>query len=39
MLFIKYLLTWGGVAMMAIAVGMLGYDFYLLALFRKAQAS
>ena len=38
MLFIKYLLTWGGVAMMAIAVGMLGYDFYLLALFRKAQA-
>jgi len=39
MLFIKYLLTWGGVAMMAIAVGMLGYDYYLLALFRKAQAS
>src|SRR5262245_1585409 len=39
MLFIKYLLTWGGVAMMAIAVGILGYDFYLLALFRKAQAS
>jgi len=39
MLFIKYLLTWGGAAMMAIAVGMLGYDFYLLALFRKAQAS
>src|SRR5215467_374726 len=39
MLFIKYLLTWGGVAMMAIAVGMLGYDLYLLARLRKAQAS
>jgi regulator of protease activity HflC (stomatin/prohibitin superfamily) len=29
MLFLKYLLTWGGIAMIAIAAGILGYDLWL----------
>src|SRR5580698_11195213 len=29
MLFLKYLLTWGGIAMIAMATGILGYDLWL----------
>jgi regulator of protease activity HflC (stomatin/prohibitin superfamily) len=29
MLFLKYLLTWGGIAMIAMAAGILGYDLWL----------
>jgi regulator of protease activity HflC (stomatin/prohibitin superfamily) len=29
MLFLKYLLTWGGIAMIAMAAGILAYDVYL----------
>jgi regulator of protease activity HflC (stomatin/prohibitin superfamily) len=29
MLFLKYLLTWGGIAMIALAAGILTYDIYL----------
>ena len=39
MLFFKYLLTWGGVAMIAIAIAILGYDVYLMLEFRRARAA
>ena len=38
MLFLKYLLTSGGIAMMVIAAGILVYDFYLEIRHRQAQA-
>jgi regulator of protease activity HflC (stomatin/prohibitin superfamily) len=39
MLFFKYLLTWSGVAMIAVAIAILGYDVYLMLEFRKARAA
>src|ERR1700758_4516644 len=39
MLFLKYLLTSGGIAMMVIAAGILVYDFYLEIRHRQAQAT
>src|SRR3989442_2858876 len=39
MLFLKYLLTSGGIAMMVIAAGILAYDFYLEIRHRQAQAT
>src|SRR5438067_8020365 len=38
MLFLKYLLTSGGIAMMVIAAGILAYDFYREIRHRQAQA-
>jgi regulator of protease activity HflC (stomatin/prohibitin superfamily) len=38
MLFVKYLLTWSGVAMIAVAIAILGYDVYLMIEFRRALA-
>lgn len=38
MLFVKYLLTWSGVAMIAVAIAILGYDVYLMIEFRRARA-
>ena len=38
MLFLKYLLTSGGIAMMVIAAGILAYDFYLEIRHRQTQA-
>src|SRR2546430_17010507 len=38
MLFLKYLLTSGGIAMMVIAAGILVYDFYLEIRHRQTQA-
>jgi regulator of protease activity HflC (stomatin/prohibitin superfamily) len=38
MLFLKYLLTSGGIAMMVIAAGILAYDFYLEIKYRQTQA-
>jgi hypothetical protein len=29
MLFLKYLLTWGGIGMIAVAAGILSHDLYL----------
>src|SRR5436189_5892931 len=39
MLFLKYLLTSSGIAMMVIAAGILAYDFYLEIRHRQAQAT
>jgi regulator of protease activity HflC (stomatin/prohibitin superfamily) len=39
MLFLKYLLTSSGIAMMVIAAGILAYDFYLEIKHRQAQAT
>src|SRR5215831_12296554 len=39
MLLLKYLLMWGGIAMMVIAAGMLLYDLYLEIEYRKARAA
>jgi regulator of protease activity HflC (stomatin/prohibitin superfamily) len=38
MLFLKYLLTWGGIGMIAMAVGILAYDIYLEMKYRQALA-
>jgi hypothetical protein len=38
MLFLKYLLTWGGIAMIATAAGILTYDIRLEMLYRRALA-
>lgn len=38
MVLLKYLLTWGGIAMMLIAAGILGYDLYLEMRYRQAVA-
>ena len=38
MLFLKYLLTSSGIAMMVIAAGILAYDFYLEIRHRQTQA-
>ena len=38
MLFLKYLLTWGGVAMIAFAAGILAYDLYLGLRYRQREA-
>jgi len=39
MLFLKYSLMWGGIGMIAVAVGILGYDIYLEMRYRKALAT
>ena len=39
MLFLKYLLMSGGIAMIVIAAGILAYDFYLEIRHRQAQAT
>jgi len=39
MLFIKYLLMWGGIGMMLIAAGILAYDFYFETRYRRAIAA
>jgi len=39
MLLLKYLLMWGGIAMMVIAAGMLLYDLYFEIEYRKARAA
>jgi regulator of protease activity HflC (stomatin/prohibitin superfamily) len=39
MLFLKFSLMWGGIAMIAVAVGILGYDIYLEMRYRKALAT
>jgi len=39
MLFLKYLLMWGGIGMMAVAAGILGYDLYLEMRYRGAVAA
>jgi regulator of protease activity HflC (stomatin/prohibitin superfamily) len=36
MLFLKYSLMWGGIGMIAVAAGILGYDIYLEMRYRKA---
>ena len=38
MLFLKYLLTWGGVGMILVAAGILGYDVYIDMQYRKLRA-
>ena len=38
MLFLKYLLLWGGVGMIAVAAGILAYDIYLEMKYRQALA-
>lgn len=38
MLFLKYLLMWGGIGMMAVAAGILIHDFWLELRYRQAQA-
>ncbi len=38
MLFLKYLLMWGGIGMIATAAGILTYDIYLEVLYRRALA-
>ena len=37
MLFLKYLLMWGGIGMILAAAGMLTYDLYLELLYRRAR--
>ena len=39
MLFLKYLLLWGGIGMMVTAAGMLAYDLYFLVQYRRALAA
>jgi regulator of protease activity HflC (stomatin/prohibitin superfamily) len=39
MLFLKYLLTWGGVGMILVAAGILGYDVYMNVQYRKLRAA
>lgn len=39
MLFLKYSLMWGGIGMIAVAVGILGHDIYLEMRYRKALAT
>ena len=39
MLFLKYSLMWGGIGMIAVAVGILSYDIYLEMRYRKALAT
>jgi len=39
MLFLKYSLMWGGIGMIAVAAGILGYDIYLEMRYRKALAT
>ena len=39
MVFLKYLLTLGGIGMIAVAIAMLGYDVYLELLYRRAMAT
>jgi regulator of protease activity HflC (stomatin/prohibitin superfamily) len=39
MLFLKYLLLWGGVGMIAVAAGILAYDVYLEMKYRQALAT
>jgi regulator of protease activity HflC (stomatin/prohibitin superfamily) len=39
MLFLKYLLLWGGIGMMMTAAGMLAYDLYFLVQYRRALAA
>jgi regulator of protease activity HflC (stomatin/prohibitin superfamily) len=39
MLLLKYLLMWGGIGMIALAAGILAYDFYLEMKYRQARAS
>ena len=39
MLLLKYLLMWGGIGMIALAAGILAYDFYLEMKYRRALAS
>ncbi len=39
MLFLKYLLMWGGIGMIATAAGILTYDIYLEMLYRRALAA
>ena len=39
MLFLKYLLMWGGIGMISAAAGILAYDLYLEIQYRKALAS
>jgi hypothetical protein len=39
MLLLKYLLMWGGIGMIALAAGILVYDFYLEMKYRQARAS
>ncbi len=39
MLLLKYLLMWGGIGMIALAAGILAYDFYLEMKYRQALAS
>ena len=39
MLFLKYLLTWGGVGMMLAAAGILLYDLYREMQYRQAVAA
>jgi regulator of protease activity HflC (stomatin/prohibitin superfamily) len=39
MLFLKYLLLWGGIGMMVTAAAMLAYDVYSVVQYRRAQAS
>lgn len=39
MLFLKYLLMWGGIGMILAAAGMLTYDLYLERLYRRARAA
>jgi len=39
MLFLKYLLLWGGVGMIAVAAGILAYDVYLEMKYRQALAA
>src|ERR1700690_2279954 len=38
MLFLKYLLMWGGIGMIAVAAGILAYDIYLEMKYRQALA-
>jgi regulator of protease activity HflC (stomatin/prohibitin superfamily) len=39
MLFLKYLLMWGGIGMIAVAAGILAYDIYLEMKYRQALAA
>ena len=39
MLFLKYLLMWGGIGMIAVAAGILAYDIYLEMKYRQAAAA
>jgi len=39
MLLLKYLLMWGGIGMIALAAGILAYDFYLEMKYRQERAS